>query len=369
MASVLFLHIIVILLSFFVAYKGAKNKNKKDINYGILLSFFILLLFLGFRVYLGRDWPNYERSFNSSLQQEFIFGESREIGYLALVSLLRACGFEFQSFIFATSFLFLFLFYLSYKRFYFLLPCGILIFFMDWGYPVAINTIRQGIAIMAFLNATLYIDSNEKNAPKKFFFFILVGLLFHYSILIFLPFYFVGKLKLRIEYYILLCLAVFFSSVFIIMPAYEETINIVDKYESYASDTGIVNEASTFGLGALLVLVIRLAPITIYSYVRKFKPAYLKFFVLYFLGLSVYYGFYKFMLITRVTFYLQFMELFVIAYFLYYLFVERKKYRLFGIGYMFLIIFNYLYTFQDFLADQLVSDRFSLMFMDFYFKI
>lgn len=373
MIQVLLLHLTVIILAMTFAKVGVHNNRRFGVNFklneGYLISFFILVMFLGFRVGVGRDIENYERIYTSIFQQDFSLGESREFGFLALVSFLRSLDLNFQFFVLSTTFLMLFLFYISYRKFYYLLPLAIFVFFTDWGYTVTINTIRQGIALMAFLNATLYIDSHDKHSAWKFLFFMGVGLLFHYSILIFLPFYYIGRLKLKTIYFIMGCLLIFSLSIFVIMPLYEDTISIIDKYESYANDTNIVNKESSFGLGAMLVLLIRLAPISIYAYVKKNNPAFLKYFVLYFIGLSLYYSFYKFMLITRVTFYLQFMELFVISYFIYFLFVEKKKYRLVGVGYVAAILFNYIYTFQDFLADQLASNRFSLMFMDYYYKL
>ena len=176
-------------------------------------------------------------------------------------------------------------------------------------------------------------------------------------------------MKIKIDYFLPLCITIALVSLFVIMPLYEDTMSLVEKYEHYADESYIVNESSSFGIGATLVLFIRLCPLLIYEYIRKNDSSFLKFFVLYYIGLSVYYGFFKFMLITRVTFYLQFFELFVMAYFIYYLFVEKKYLRLFGLGYVFLILFNYVYTFQDFLVDQLVSSEFSLMFIDFYYHI
>lgn len=372
MVPILLLHITVVLLAFVLAQLGTRNCDTevfRRFNIAYITSFLILLVFLGCRVSLGRDWLTYESIFSSNIQQEFMMGESREIGFLLLVQFLRFFDLEFQSFIFVTSFFILLLFYSSYRKFYFLLPFGIFVFFTDWGYTVTINTIRQGIALMAFLNASLYIDSTEKRAGAKFLFFVFIGFLFHYSILAFLPFYYIGRLKIGIVSFLTICLAIAIVSFFLIMPLYEDAITMVDKYEHYNDASYIVNENSSFGIGATLVLFIRLCPLLIYEYIRKNDSSFLKFFVLYYIGLSVYYGFFKFMLITRVTFYLQFFELFVMAYFIYYLFVEKKHLRLFGLGYVFLILFNYVYTFQDFLVDQLVSSEFSLMFIDFYYHI
>ena len=368
---VLILHLLVIAAAVFFSYAGVRRNQRESssfkLNFGYLTSFLILLCFLGFRVFLGRDWDNYERIFTSTFQQEFIFGESREIGFLLMVSSLRSIGADFQSFIFTSSFLILFLFYISYRKFYYLLPFGIFVFFMDLGYPSAINIIRQSVALMAFLNASLYIDSKEKYAFLKFLLFFFFGLLFHYSIIIMFPFYFLGKLKWKVHYYIVFCIAIFIVSLYLVVPMFEETLSLVDKYNAYEhKDT--VNEESTFGLGAILVLLIRLMPIVAYEYVRKNNPEFLKYFVYYFVGLSISYGFYNFLLVTRITFYFQFFELFVQAFFIYYVIMKRKKFRPIGFGYMFIVLFNYIYTFNNFLEGHVAARRFSLLFMDFLFS-
>lgn len=373
MISILLFHIFVALITMSFAQIGVKIDEKTNsqhkLNYGCLVSFFILLFFLGGRTFVGKDWFHYEDVFISPWQRDFIAGESTEFGFLLLNNFLRSSGASFQSLIFLTSFLTLFFFYIFFRKCYYLLPFGIFIFFVDWGYPVVINTIRQGIALMVFLNAALYIDSDEKHSAIKFLFFVLLGLLFHYTILLFIPFFFIGRLKIHVSKFLAICIMVFLLSIIFVLPAFEETLAIVDKYESYIDSNQMVNDKSTFGLGATLVLIIRLAPLLVYEHVRKAHPELLKYFVLYYLGLSVYYGFYNYLLIIRITFYLQFFALLVLSYFLYYLFVERKDYRLIGIAYVSVILFNYIYTFKGFLLDQVVNSNFSLMFMDFYFKV
>lgn len=370
MIEILLLHIFVIILSMLFAYIGViynKRHHSKGYkwNYGYLLSFLLLLIFLGFRLSLGRDWNNYERIYTDINQQDFVFGESRELGFLLIVRFLNFFGLEFQSFILVTSFLTLCLFFNAYKKIYYLLPFGIFIFFMDWGYPVVINTIRQGIALFAFMNAVRYIDNPEKNSGRYFLLYILGGSLFHYSILLFLPTYYIGKIKQDQLLFSLTCLVVFIMSLFVITPLYRETMSVVTKYESYETATHILNDKSSFGLGATLVLLIRFAPIILYQKVKKENPILLKYFVLYYIGLSIYYGFYEFLLITRFTFYFQFLEIFVLSYFIYYMTSYKKRYILFGVLYVGFIVFNYIYTFIDFVIDQVAGPDCSVMFMEF----
>lgn len=371
MLLILSIHIIVAFFAIMFAQIGCKHNGPKGhlkLNHGYVVSFLILLLFLGFRESLGLDLMGYERILSSNTQQDFVFGESREIGFLLMIDALKALDADFQVFIFLTSFITLFLFYFSYRKLYYLLPFAIFVFFTDWGYTAVINTIRQGIAMMAFLNASLFIDSKEKRAGLKFITFIAIGLLFHYTILFFIPFYYLGKIKLNFTPFIMCLLGFYLIANFIVMPLYEDTIALIDKYQNYATANHVVNTKSTFGLGAIFLLLIRLAPLSIYSYVKKETPFLLKFYVLYYIGVVLYCCTYQYMLIIRITLYLQFMGMFVIAYFLYYLLVLKKQFRMYGLVYIMLTLFNYIYTFKDFLIGQVVSPNISLMFIDFYFK-
>lgn len=373
MESIALLHIFVVSLAIIFAQIGVNENKRKHVdfnwNFGYLVSFLILLLFLGFRESLGKDLVSYEKIYTANIQQDFIVGESRELGFLLLINFLRFLNLDFQAFIFSTSLLMLFLLYVSFRKFYYLLPLGIFIFFMDWGYAVTINTIRQGIALMAFLNASLYVDSKEKRAGLKFLFFIFCGALFHYSILFFLPFYYIGRLKLSTTQFLIFCISIFIFSFFLIRPIAQDALMFIEKYEAHLNNPDRFDEEHTFRLGATLVLFIRCAPVLIYNYTKKVSFLQ-KYYVLYFTGLSVYYGFFGSLLVTRFTFYLQFFELFVIPFFLYYLFVIRKQffYRMCGVIYTSLMIFLFFYKFNDFLIDQLNTQRFSLMFIDFYFK-
>ena len=150
------------------------DENKFRWNFEYLGSFLLLLVFIGFRVNLGRDWLNYTDIYETSYEQVFIFSESFELGFLLIVNTLKSVDADFQYFIFITSFITLLLFYQSFRRCYYLLPLGIFVFFTGWAYPVAINTIRQGIAIFALMCAVSYIDDDEEFSGLKYIFFIVV---------------------------------------------------------------------------------------------------------------------------------------------------------------------------------------------------
>lgn len=366
MSTVFVLHLIVILCSSLLAYAGVNRtmKCKKKVfrlNGYYLLSFIILLFFIGFREFLGRDWDNYERIVNNPLQA-FAFGESRELGFLGLVSFIKAFDLNFQFFIFITSFLTLYLFFRSIKSLYYLLPLSIVVFFLFWPYQMTINTIRQGIAIFAFMNALLYVDEKKW---KFFMLWMLFGALFHYSCLVFLPCYFVGRLNFNLRKLILTCIVIFGVSFMLLSRVYDFVLMSVPKYESYIGDDHVYASNSTFGLGALLMLILRLTPLLHYNLVIHRCKQLTKYYVLYYLGISIYYAFYKYLIITRFTFYFQFCELFVISSFLYYGWKFSNSGKFTTILYMSLAVFNYIYTFQDFLIDQAVEINIKLFFITF----
>lgn len=368
------LHIIIILLSCLTASFGVyDNKRKKratmTLNAWYIISFVLVSLFLASRTYLGRDWDNYYRIYSSVYQQDFSIGESRELGFLLLVRFLNSFGFEFRTFIEITSIITTFLFFRAFKKCYELLPLAIVVFFLCLGYTVVINTIRQGIAIFCFLNALMYVDDGSKRPFLKYLFFIGLGALFHYSILVFLPFYWIAKINIKPVYLFTGCILVFAFCFFFLMDIYGDILLLIPKYTTYIGDDHVFADDSTFGLGAILLLVLRLVPIFFYYSISKKYPKARKYFILYAIGISIYYSFYKFLLITRFTFYLQFCELFVFPFFIIWFWKLKGGFgKIVSISYLSLTIFNFVYLFKDFLEDQLVRNNFSIMFMDFQFR-
>lgn len=367
----LFLHLSIIVLSSIFAFIGVKENKRKGcktmtLNAWYIFSFLLITIFLASRTYLGRDWDNYYRIYSSVYQQEFAVGESRELGFLLLVRFLNSFSFEFHTFIEVTSVVTVLLFFRAFKKSYELLPYAIVFFFLCLGYTVVINTIRQGIAIFCFLNALMYVDDESKRPFLKYFVFIGIGALFHYSILVFLPFYWIAKINIKPFYLFMGCIVVFAFCFFFLMDIYGDILLLIPKYTTYIGDDHVFADDSTFGLGATLLLVLRITPVIFYYNVSKKYPNARKYFILYAIGVSIYYSFYKFLLITRFTFYLQFCELFVFPFFVIWLWKLKGGFgKIVSIGYISLTIFNFVYLFRDFLEDQLVRNNFSIMFFDF----
>lgn len=370
MVWVLALHLIVLLLAMLFAIVGVrKNRRITRVrmvsNIWYVISFLLLFFFLASRVNLGRDWNNYLDLYRDALYIPFSFSESFEFGFLIILKFLRSLNADFQWFIIISSLITLLLFYRSFRKFYYLLPYGILIFFTQWGYPVAINTIRQAIAIFAFMCAVTYIGSTEKHALLKYLSFIFIGCLFHYTVLLFIPVYWVRRFNLTLPQLLVAIGIVFILSFFLIAPLFNDVLALFAKY-SYSMDS-YYSKTATFGLGASIVLAARIFPLLVYPYVRKRFPRYSKYYLLYYIGLAVYYAFFKYLMIVRVTFYFQFLEMVVMSLFLYITLHKAKKYGMCNVAFLVLNFVYYFYTFRDFLADQLVSSDFSLMLMNFHY--
>lgn len=368
----LFLHLLVLSLASFCAYLGVlENRHSKAATFRInghyIISFILVAFFIASREYLGRDWDGYYRIYNE-VQQDFSFGETREFGFTILVRFLNYAGLEFQSFIIVSSILTVFLFYRAFKRNYNLLPLAIIFFFLGLGYTSIINIIRQGVALFCFLNALMYIDEGVKGSFKKYLVFIVLGALFHYSILLALPFYWIAKLKIKPWQLLSIAIGIFAFCFFYLMNIYGDLIAFIPKYQHYTDADYIFASDSTFGLGAILLLVLRVLPVLFMSPIIRRYPESNKYFILYVIGICIYYSFYKLLIITRFTFYMQFCELFVFSYFVLFLWNSRDLFKkIFALSYIGLFFFNFIYLFKDFLNDQLCQHDFSIMFMNFHF--
>ena len=342
--------------------------RKKYININIILSFLLLAFFVGLRYNLGRDWTNYDRIFNDPFQQLFVFGETREFGFLSLIELCHAINIDFSGFALTMAIITMALLFFFYKKYIYLLPAGIFIFFTDLGYASIINLMRQTFALFAFMCAMNFSGKTDKRSLLYFFSFFFIGFSFHYTILIFLPCWYIHKIRLTLGQLVIVCISVYLISIMYLANLYDDFMSLVPKYNNAYTNTSstIVNEHSTFGLGALLLLLIRLMPLCYYNTMLKENRELAKYFVMYYLGLSVYYGFYNYLLITRFTLYFQIFELIVMPYVIYKAYsIKNINLRIIPAVMVFLLSFNFIYLYSDFINDHVKTRTFSLVFIEF----
>lgn len=382
MVGIQFIYIFTFAIVFLLAQVGliinnrdVASKGKFHWNKYYFLSFLILFLFIGTREGVGRDFYGYIDKYEMK-SQLFKFGESDELGYIWLTNALHFFNLDYHSFFLATSFITILLLFNSFKNAYQLLPIGILVFCIGGTYIFIINGVRQGIALMAFYNALRFIDWDVgyKDKLNNFFwfaFYITLGALFHYSILIFTPLILILNKRFLSLFNSWILLVVVISGVFInsvsslsIFPS--TIIEIFPKYAQYADP--ILNPFYTghFGFGAVLFLSANLLPVCFYDKIKKEYPSSAKFFVLFSFGIGLYYAFPQYMLITRIIIYLSFCNIIVFAYIYKYFKNQRGKSLIYGflnIYILLALVIQSFYPFANFMQAQIENNNFSLWFI------
>lgn len=162
-------------------------------RYVFLAFFFIFLLFFaGFRYKVGYDYDSYKSIFKMVTLSNFAHLDV-EAGYTALNLVLKKLGFGFQAVLFVVAAWSLFFKYETIKK-YSVYPFVSLIIYYASNFIIQdFGQIRQGLA----LAMTLYsIGAIKERNPVKFFALMAVAVGFHYSAVIFIPFYWLGNIKL-----------------------------------------------------------------------------------------------------------------------------------------------------------------------------
>ena len=167
----------------------------KENNYSRLkiLSFFCILIFIGFRFEVGADWTAYLMFFNKNLDLDIMMYEY-EIGYSFLNYIINKfnLGFIFLNFVLSAIFLICFYYFFNKtKNFFFILTMSLpmIIFIYGMGFN------RQIVALGFFL-VTINYFLNQKYL-KAIIFFIL-SFLFHKSVIIFTPIFIFHYIILKV---------------------------------------------------------------------------------------------------------------------------------------------------------------------------
>lgn len=156
----------------------------------------LLMVFYGLRAYVGDDWTGYHVVYQFVKPHDFhlnIFASHSfrfEPGFAILAYVCRMiAGSEgylfFQSVITLIQVWLLIRFFRRYSN---NLPLSIIVFLAMGGIVMLINTMRNTIAILLFLNGMHYIQERK---PIPYFLYCLAALSFHLSSAIFVPLYFV----------------------------------------------------------------------------------------------------------------------------------------------------------------------------------
>lgn len=155
----------------------------------------LLLVFFGLRGYVGDDWVGYHVVYQSVQPKDFhlnIFGKHAfrfEPGFAILAYLCRliAGGDGYLFFQFVVTLFQLILLFRFFRRYTQNLPFSLIIFLAMSGLVMLINTMRNTLAILIFLNGLHYISQRRFG---RYLLICLMAMAFHMSSVLFIPLYF-----------------------------------------------------------------------------------------------------------------------------------------------------------------------------------
>ncbi len=184
------------------------SRNKVAVYYVLAPAFAAMFLFLLFNDY-GLDIDAYKK-FYVEIQPEAFWERGIDLGYSAVIALVKGLGGEFYLFLSVINILSLYMVFKVFDKYSPYIALSWLMYFVLFlGYNHTI--LRQGVAIAFTLYSFRYII--DKNI-KMYMVFIVAATLFHSSALLFLPAFWVANIKWRART-IFIVLALAFPLVFI----------------------------------------------------------------------------------------------------------------------------------------------------------
>lgn len=169
----------------------------------------VLIIFAGLRYYTGPDYESYKNIFYS-YPDTLSFASRFEPGFMLCVHIIKnilKLGYMEFLLVFTAVNIFIkttfFSKYFKYPVLLLMLYYPFIYFFSDFG------QIRQGMALSFMLWC---LPAMQKNKPIQFYINFLLACSFHYSMIIFFPFYFLRKLRLDIKSFLVFFILFFLTN-------------------------------------------------------------------------------------------------------------------------------------------------------------
>ena len=250
----MFWYIFALVLSmlFASAAQNLKGKSNLDVDGGtfyfrrtylcmICLSFLPIFIVAAIRHEVGTDWPIYLDYFHWIQDGTKSFSEPL---FNFINKCVGWCGKDFQGVVVLVAFLsYFFLFKAIYEQ-SISVPLSLLIFFISSSFFASMNQLRQAISMPVMLYAFKYIRDKK---PLPYFFWCIVASCIHASSLVYIPLYFVAKIRPSVRRY-----AVTFGFCVIALPLLHfiaEALIRLSRYAWYFTSVfNAGNEANNFYL-------------------------------------------------------------------------------------------------------------------------
>ena len=164
-----------------------------------IFSLLLLILFFGLRGYIGYDWYSYKPNFDKMVTiGELLKGNTQvlhsgyELGFQIYTSFIKTLTNNYFIYNFINVSVDFIILYFVIKRFSKYPILSLLLFFSIYGVALEIDMIRNAKSIMLFLLSIKYI---EERKILNFGALNILGILFHYSSIFYLPMYFILNIK------------------------------------------------------------------------------------------------------------------------------------------------------------------------------
>jgi len=219
----------------------------KDLLGKVLI--FLLVIFSGFRYRIGWDYDNYVLFFNTiEIGDKYV-----EQSFILLIEIFRWVGLNYQCVFLFYSFFTLLFAYIGSKYY----VKNLLLFVCLYAlFPFALfhsmSFIRQGVVITIILYSSKYICMRK---IKQYIFFVLLAAFIHSSAIVMLPVYFLGRIKLKLQWHIIsILISILFSMFDILNPLILKVLEMIGlpRYTTYL----ILGTGSPLSLGNILFYVL-----------------------------------------------------------------------------------------------------------------
>jgi hypothetical protein len=346
----------IILLIVLVILTGYKQKfvsselsfeAKPKIQLQQFLALLLLAFIIGFRYEVGVDWFGYKTYFESIKNNPSltINDQMMEPGFYYINKVIANWGLSYEWMFFAIAFLSWLFYFKSVPPF--ILPLFIFFLFVDEYFFWGMNGVRQFAAMSIWLFSIRFIVNKK---ILKYIFLILLASIFHRSVLILFPFYFLPQIKNYKKY---LMISIFFIS--ILFGTSKTFISLIEEftlwlgqyfdfigtYSNYiSSDYFTINTEIEGGLGYIFKIIVNLSIFILGGSVVKKKPELSIYFILFFIGAIIFNLSYNVQILGRFNNYFLIFRPVVISFIIWY-YWKIPNYRLIIITFcsLYLILF------------------------------
>lgn len=317
------------------------------LNIGHFIAILAISFVVGFRYKVGVDWEGYVKDF--FLIQNKEFDEQRvEYGFYIINKIIGGAGLGYEWMFFTVAFITWYFYFKSVQSF--ILPIFIFFIFADEYFFWSMNGVRQFAAMGIWLVSIKYII---KKKLVNYLLLIIVASLFHTSVLLLIPFYFIpyGKTYNKWLWITLLFVSFFIGNNHIFIEYTEKALyflseksEVIDRYTHYVDDDRLFfTEEAVLGLGFFFKFLIHLLIMLVGNIFLKKYPKLNVYFILVFIGAILLNLSYNVQLVRRINNYFIILRPLVLSILVWY-FWKMKNYRPFVVILCLLYFFLFLVT-------------------------